>query len=648
MKKADLIVGQLYETKVGIVKLTNIDIKQTRKKVLVDGRNKFKTSQIASYEVQSIGTGRKMTFATPARFLSVFSQKKAAKTLLKPSPKKPVVVDTDYFRPTDKSSGLAGRLKAATKGKVKAPHLIVQALAGTGKTTTLIEGLKQLKGETSNLSPSPQQKAIWDSMLLSSDARSICFVAFNKSIAEELKRRVPFGCQASTMHSMGNSAIFKTFGRLEVQSYRVSNIISEILEMDVREIRKHKPTVLSATEQLVGYCKQNLIGIGENFTKSDPKKPNPDWDEQVDDNWQSALESLASYYEVDLNDSAQEVFDLVPQVLERCRDVGKDRTIDFNDMIWLPIVLDLSMTKYDLLLVDEAQDLNRCQQALAKKAGDRLILVGDKHQAIYGFAGADSESMDRMEIELSRVTSVEGELGHSARGCIVLPLTVTRRCGEAIAVEARKIVHAFQAHPNNGPGLVRNLPFAGEKNYTAEVRDGDMILCRVNAPLVLQCFRFIKDGRKAVIQGRDIGQGLVKTIRKIGGDTVLELVERLDDWYHKECQKEASKKFPSEAHLINLQDRYECMMCFTEGATTIEKVIEKIESIFTDNKDSVGIKLSSVHRAKGLESRRVYIIQPPGASMSHPMAKVEWQKKQEMNIKYVAITRAIEELIWVN
>jgi ATP-dependent exoDNAse (exonuclease V) beta subunit len=62
-------------------------------------------------------------------------------------------------------------------------------------------------------------------------------------------------------------------------------------------------------------------------------------------------------------------------------------------MIYLPVALDLPMPKYDLLLIDEAQDLSKCQQALAKKAGRRLVFVGDPKQALYGFCGADSKSL---------------------------------------------------------------------------------------------------------------------------------------------------------------------------------------------------------------------------------------------------------------
>jgi superfamily I DNA/RNA helicase len=510
--------------------------------------------------------------------------------------------------------------------KSQASHLIVIARAGTGKTTTLVEGLKRVKGLETTITPSPQQAAVWKAMEQSKDARSICFVAFNKSIATELSQRVPEGCDAMTMHSMGFRAIRKRFDNVKVNQYRVRDIIGELLGMESWELRKKKPEVLQATEKLVGLCKMNLTdpNIGKEEVTT------------IGICWSQALAELSSYYDVDLNGHSTEVFTLVPRVLDRCKDVDRDGCIDFNDMIWLPVVLDLTLWRYDLLLVDEAQDLNRCQQELACKAGSRLILCGDPKQAIYGFAGADSESMSRMQQRLE----------DTEQGCEVLPLTVTYRCGKAIVAEAQKYVSDFEAHESNHDGTVCNLDF--DDGYREEAEYGDMLLCRVNAPLVSECFRFLRQGRRAEIQGRDIGQGLISTVKKQKASSVPELQERLSLWLYNECEREHRNRNPSENRLIALQDRYDCLACFMEGMQTVDQVITRIEEVFTDDKESVGIKLSSVHKAKGLESRRVFILQPEKAGMPHPMAKTPWQQEQELNLLYVAITRAIEELVWVS
>jgi superfamily I DNA/RNA helicase len=553
-------------------------------------------------------------------------------------------------------TSLADKLKAKSVQHVdNAPHLIIEARAGCGKTTVLVEGLKKVMGLDTDITPSPQQAVIWESMEQSKGARTVCFAAFNKSIAAELKNRVPPGCDAMTMHGMGYHALHNAFPKLGApNSYRVQDIICELLEEDIRVLRMKKPTLLKATEELVGLCKMNTVEMDLRG------KPYPAG--ELD--WAGTLQELSSYYDIELNGQSEEVFALVPRVLERCKEVAKDNCIDFNDMIWLPVVLQLPVFKYDLLLVDEAQDLSCGQHALTKMAGKRLIYCGDPLQAIYGFAGADSQSMSRLE----------GELKQTERGCLHLPLTVTRRCGKAIVREAQKYVPDFEAFPTNPEGKISYAKFKSETtievkdpsrpnikseidSYHRLVNDGDMILCRCNAPLVSECFRFIRQGRKANIQGRDIGAGLVKTVKKILGTkddgslecySAVQLIMGVDTWLHEESKRENANRNHDESKLIALQDRHDCLMAFTDGQQTAAQVVAKIEAMFTDDKGSQGIKLSSIHKAKGLESKRVFILVPKESPLPHPMAKTAWQRAEEDHLAYVGITRSIEELIWVS
>lgn len=598
-----------------------------------------------------------------------------------------------------RKGGLAAKLKENQhRSTDDAPHLIVEARAGTGKTTTLIEGLKRVLGLPSSLTPSPQQAKVWEAMELSKGkVNSIAFCAFNKSIATELQNRVPQGVMACTMHSMGFKAIRSQIGNVRVESYRVNDIIAELLERDIREMRRDErmAAVMSSTEKLVGLCKMNLVQVQAPTVAHYPHY------EDGGDMWAEELDRLAAHYDIELDGNRDEVYALVPRVLERCRDVRADMQIDFNDMIWLPVVLNLPLAVYDLLLVDEAQDMNRCQQALAKRAGRRLILCGDAKQAIYGFAGADTESLDRMAKELGgscpRCDKAlqrfeEGAIcpqcgnGNTApeRGCIRLPLTVTRRCGRVIVEEAKKIVSDFEGFEGNGEGLISRMKYPQKKNkivekvldrvvqpvvdkmvqngmlpegttadypqgdYMKEVKDGDFIVCRVNAPLVSQCFRFLKEGRRATIQGRDIGQGIISLVRKMKVSSVEELVRKLSDWHYSEQGKENAKRNPSEARMIALTDKYDCLVCFTEGASSVEDVVQRVERVFVEDRNAPGVRLSSIHRSKGLESRRVFFLEPEGCSCPHPMARTPWQLEQEWNLRYVGITRAIEELIFVS
>lgn len=186
-------------------------------------------------------------------------------------------------------------------------------------------------------------------------------------------------------------------------------------------------------------------------------------------------------------------------------------------------------------------------------------------------------------------------------------------------------------------------PF-GSREIPSRVKVGSSC----NAPLVSEAFKFIRAGRKAQIAGRDIGQGLVSTVNKFKTESVVDLVAKLSDWLHNEVAKENAKRNPSEGRIINLQDRHDCILAFTEGCTLTLEVLTKIEKVFTDDRSGQGIRLSSIHKSKGLEAERVFLLEPKGATVPHPMAKAEWQRGQEMNLRYVAITRSIEELVFVS
>jgi len=533
-------------------------------------------------------------------------------------------------------SGLAARL---VPKEDDARHIMVEARAGCGKSTTLIEGLHYVMGGTSKMTPSPQQAMVWEEMKKSAGiAKTVAFCAFNKSIATELQSRVPNGVEALTMHALGFRAVRKAFPRVDAGDrgrWRVMDYTCEFLNVDSRAARKDikLSMITRAVESLVGFCKMNLT-------------------EMTDD----ALNDLVDYYDVEVTGVKDKVFEIVPQVLERCKDVGRDNRIDFSDMVWLPVVLDLPMQKYDMLLVDEANDLSKVQQELALRSGKRLAFVGDESQSVYAFCGADSQSIPNLRKRL------EG----TERGLVRIPLNVTRRCGRKIVAEAKKIVPDFEAHETCPEGFVGQAQYPirktpdgfeevpWEKTYGPMVRAGDMVLCRTNAPLVSQCFKFLKLGIKANIQGRDVGQGLVSVVKKLcgkeydGGDKViktLDFLAKLDDWLHAEIDKEQAKKYPSETRIVGLQDRADCLTCFADGTATTRELLQKIDFIFTDAKDSPGVRFSSVHRAKGLESKRVFILQPPNAYRSTKAQ--EWENVQNRNLEYVAITRAIEELYFV-
>lgn len=670
--------------------------------------------------------------------------KKASKlriTAIELTTDEPLVTGTMTGRATTDGSHIKEIPRAGRMPSQHAPHGIVRARAGTGKTFTLIMGVANMLrdkvlensytfrgpggilptatnstlwgkvekecGRTQNpltghweypeevrkVVPSTQQQAVWDFMA-KEIPRTVCYVAFNNSIVEEFGDKYqwlvellePLGIKLtfSTIHSLGNQACKRHYqmrGWKSTNKYRVSDLLSVYWEKDLREVWKEKADLIKAIQELVGLCKLTLSGKLVDL----PMREGELWSQLISD---ETLEDLCIHYGISLDDK-EELFKAVRHLLGESRNVPRDGTgrIDFNDMIWLPVVNNLEVEKFDLLLVDEAQDLNRCQQELVLKAGKRIILVGDERQAIYGFAGADTDSMDRMQMLLGSKSIGDKQNQHMPSKLV---LTQTRRCGKAIVEHAKRLVPDFEAHKDNPPGSVARIKLEQLEDPIAEQDDlnivakeklgfyslgeSDMVLCRTNTPLVGLAFRMLKAGKRVNIKGRDIGDGLKAFIKKSGKQDVSEFLVWLEDYQKREVERIQKRRNVDSEALVTLEDKCMCLRTFSEGAITVKDLYKSIDSVFKgkvcpkcrksydenqklcwDCKElgkSVvlmkpeGTLCSSIHRAKGLEAKRVFILRPD--LMPHPMAKTVWAKGQEANLQYVAETRAIEELVYVD
>jgi superfamily I DNA/RNA helicase len=342
----------------------------------------------------------------------------------------------------------------------------------------------------------------------------------------------------------------------------------------------------------------------------------------------------------------------VAELLERC--AADTRRIDFDDMIWLPVHLNLPVRRKSLLLVDEAQDLNRCQQALVKRIGEegRIVPIGDRWQSLYAFTGADPEALPRLS----------GELETSSKGSKSYPLTVTWRCPVSHVRLARRIVPDLQAAPNAGEGTVGSI---GDDDLIGQIEAGDMVISRRNAPLVSLAMKLAAfSGVGIVLRGRDIGKSLQVLIDDLATGTPKELIKALKKYQEKELDRLDAVE-ASEDAIESLMDRVACLVEIASRCDSIGDIARRISDVFGDDDQNTEGKvvLSSVHRAKGLEANRVFIIDTgclpmirscrrcggkgcPSCDQRGTRAR-PWQVQTELNLAYVAVTRAKRELYFV-
>lgn len=461
-------------------------------------------------------------------------------------------------------------------------NLVVRARAGTGKTTTMIEAINY----------APEEK--------------ILMAAFNKKIAEELKSKLRNPrAEAKTLHSIGCAFVYRNWQGCQLDE-----------ERGERLARRSLPA--GAPDGVVNLVKK-LADIGKNAY------PFPEPGDLIE---------AAYAYDCDPDDYLEEQgwnVDRIAQAAEQAMELAcrKDGTFDFNDMVFVPVRNGWVRSKYDLVVIDEAQDMNTTQLILAMKVckpGGRIAVVGDDRQAIYGFRGADSNSIDRLKGEL-----VAGELG----------LTITYRCPKAVVAIAQTIVPDYQSAETAPEGVVRGVEF---EQMIEQAGPGDFVLSRKNAPLTKVCLRFIRMGRRAMIEGKEIGTGLLSVVKRVKGKSVPDFLERLGKWETKQktrLMKTGKKSAEKKCEFIT--DQAETLRAIAEAATSFDDINAKIRDMFQETKNGKDdyVVCSSVHKSKGLERNRVWglveTLYPGGRKTAI----------EEQNIHYVMVTRAKQEFVGV-
>ena len=492
-------------------------------------------------------------------------------------------------------------------------NAVISAVAGSGKTTTLLEALKLI----------PEDK-------------TVLFLAFNVSIADELKLRAPqrSTIKVMTVHSFGFD-VLRRVGDYKIDGYgKYRKIFRDIIDfyqgkndniLDQYRFNKEHYRLIEMMSQSV----KNEISNIQDFTKNVCTLCDIGRLDFIDFDTKpigvSQLDILAEKHSINNENNES----LVAWCLAK---LGMDylSEIDYTDMVFLPNKFNLDTDKYDYVFIDECQDLNTCQRLLMMRAikpeTGRFIAVGDPKQAIYAFAGADNESYVKLK---------------STPNTIELPLSVTYRCAEPIVKRVKHLNPFIKHHTKNKNGVVHD-----EFSYK-DIQDGDMVLCRNTFPVVALCIKLLSEGRASYIIGSNIGASLKNMIedckRKKEEYNMKNVYSRLYSDKEKlidkimNNHKMTRKEAVEETQVILMSERISAIEAIAKDSDNPDEVVKKIEEIFSKGKKK-GICLSNIHKSKGLEADRVFIIHPE--LMPSKYAKFPWQIEQERNLEYVAYTRA--------
>lgn len=475
----------------------------------------------------------------------------------------------------------------------------LKAVAGSGKTTTLLWGLEA--------SETPAEETL--------------LLAFNKKIQEELARRAPKGTVVLTLNGLGHRAWKKHIGKNPfLDAKKVGTLVSDLCKDPTsRERDEYLRALWPDIKDLVNKAKGvGLLPKQFNSGKGLVHDSDSEWNR------------LADMHNINISD---DILRLARKALIQSTTLALGGQIDFDDQLYMPACFRSNLDKYKLVLVDEAQDLSEIQHFLIARTvanGGRLIAVGDPHQAIYGFRGALSDSMEALG---NRFTAKE------------LSLTYTFRCSKEATKLAQKYVPQLKAADGNLQGSVENL---GTEWSPKDIAPGSVILCRNIAPLVKLGMHCIKTGVSAYVAGRDIGAPLIKACKQI--NPLMNIHDAIILW-SKEEQAKAKGNLETKSRINDTTDALLAVMEIS-NAKSSRDLEDTLRLLFSKTEGS--IVLSTIHRAKGLEWNSVYILDFWRMPQKWILRAIKespdaaWMLQQEHNLAYIAITRTKDKLTFID
>lgn len=463
--------------------------------------------------------------------------------------------------------------------------LLIQAVAGAGKTTVL--------KHIAETCIEPKVKVLCSS--------------FGRKAVAELNTKLPRTIDVRTLNSLGHKVIA---AKARDEGRRLRLVDRKSLQI-LRHYYGGNPSVrrdAMTVVKLVSMAKANLLTPVSSVAQ-----------------WKQLIVYYGLNPETLRNDDLAEV---AAAILENS--IAHWTVVDYDDQIYLPVVLNMPMPRYDIGLLDESQDMTLAQIELVKMCvPGKIISTGDRAQSLYGFRGASIYAMDQIK---------------TAFECDELPLSICYRCAQSVVREAKQIVPQIEPWEQSPPGVVRELPAYAPDTF----EPGDMIVARKNAPLLQLAYNLITAGRVVEYLGKDLAAGLTELARTFKRHD--NLLEAVDQWEDKQVRKLLDQDRQLAADLVT--DRARCIrLVINRVADTyckepsVDEVVEELKRVFRPTKNAERITLATIHQAKGLEADRVFVLNP--SDMPVTWAKQDWEKRQEQNMIYVARTRARESLFYI-
>lgn len=515
---------------------------------------------------------------------------------------------------------------------------LVNALAGTGKTTTL-------------------------EMIAKTVPSKMLFLAFNKHIADELSSKEELKSlinskklKVMTVNALGNMTLIDYIknNSTNTPTLKSSKLTSEVLESTIleriRSENKKLPKDSMEAKLAMDTIKKHAKTCCDLVRSHNIDIDNLDAiDRLIDDEHLFVFrkEILQLTY-IPRLDWSKLVSDSIKDSIDIFEKTGE---YDFIEQIYLPVKLNLYPPIWlkwytEFIGVDESQDISTLQQYFIKKLqymnpykATRYLFVGDEHQAIYKFNGADCNSINHIRTQFN---------AHD------LHLNICYRCPKKALVLARAHAPLIEDAPNAIDGSISIMKNTDVKDFA---HDGDLIMARKNKDLIDIYLQLVKSKKKVFFKKGDF---LFKIINEIEKRKKINTIEDIIKYIKLSQEKKENSKVKTAEentevkNVIDLEedDIYDIMLSlvsfFEENYTNLNYkndatgFVEFVRSIAQSEPSNDCIVVGSIHAMKGLEANNVFIINY--FKMPYEFGMGAEYSIQEKNLKYIAETRTKDKL----
>lgn len=523
-------------------------------------------------------------------------------------------------------------------------NMLVNALAGSGKSTTAC-------------------------MLSEHSKTSDLYIAFNASVVEEFKKKIKNPkTKVMTMHSLAYSIMLynveqeskdsgekpKGFGSqrskrtVSLDNFKLHKILDE-------EITKRYGRYIEFTKRV--FLKDNYVNLYNlcRLTLTDMSS-NKDVSRLIDDHVLFLYYGDEGYSAPDISEITSTLKILDTKSRQQFETQG---VIDFTDMLWITF----NKLKYDNwevpywalytnIYCDEVQDFSNIQLnflKFIKRTKGRYVFIGDFHQAIYNFAGANAQAFNQIPKMFAPVETFD--------------LPICYRCAKSHLSRVNREYGIPILPCDDAPlGFVKTI----DKNKISEyAKAGDMVISRKNkwiAEVVLDLARngtpiFIEDKEMVVAIKRQILSSkctsvgtLEKFLQKVISNynkKLFEIVSKnVREGGHEEERLEAvaetNSKIDNTSFLLEILEGY---LENHASSDSVSKFSNFIDKLLNTTPSPNCVRLCSIHKAKGLEATNVFVLNE--AKINYDFRNSKEQNIQEKNLSYIATTRAKEGLYLV-